>query len=127
MGIDIAILVLVAAFLHAGWNALVKTAEDRLMVLASIALITSIAGALMIPHVAVPRPASWWAIGISTLLHYLYYWFLFQSYRFGDLSQIYPLARGVAPVLVAIGAVGPVMPVKRPASSRSSWTTYPEG
>ncbi|MCE5282290.1 MAG: EamA family transporter [Deltaproteobacteria bacterium] len=105
MGIEIAILVLVAAFLHAGWNALVKTAEDRLMVLASIALITSVAGALMIPHVAVPRPASWWAIGVSTLLHYLYYWFLFQTYRFGDLSQIYPLARGVAPVLVAIGAV----------------------
>lgn len=105
MGIDIAILVLLAAFLHAGWNALVKSAPDRLLVLASIALITTVTGGLLIPHVTPPHPASWWAIGISTLLHYAYYWFLFQSYRFGDLSQIYPLARGVAPVLVAAGAV----------------------
>jgi len=105
LSIEIALLVLLAAFLHAGWNALVKTAPDRLLVFAAIALVTSLAGALMIPFVAVPRPASWWAIGLSTLLHYAYYGFLFQAYRSGDLSQIYPLARGLAPVLVAAGAV----------------------
>jgi drug/metabolite transporter (DMT)-like permease len=102
---EIVFLVLLAAFLHAGWNALVKTASDRLLVFAAIALITSVAGAVMIPFVGAPRPASWWAIGLSTLLHYAYYGFLFQAYRFGDLSQIYPLARGLAPVLVAAGAV----------------------
>jgi len=102
--IEIAILVLSAAFLHAGWNALVKTASDRLLVISAVAFAQSLTGALVIPIVSTPDMASWPAIGLSTLFHYIYYAFLFQMYRFGDLSQVYPLARGLAPVLVAIGA-----------------------
>jgi len=102
--IEIAILVLSGAFLHAGWNALVKTASDRLLVISAVAFAQTLTGALMIPFVSAPYMASWPAIGLSTLFHYLYYTFLFQAYRFGDLSQVYPLARGLAPVLVATGA-----------------------
>ncbi|MDF1591609.1 MAG: EamA family transporter [Desulfobacterales bacterium] len=104
MDIHIAMLVLLAAFLHAGWNAIVKTASDRLLVISSVALGQCLAGVLALPFVPVPDPASWAAIGVSALFHYAYYVFLINAYRFGDLSQVYPLARGVAPVLVAVGA-----------------------
>lgn len=101
---EITIMVLVAALLHAMWNALVKKASDRLLVLSSVALGQFIVGVVLIPFVRPPNPNSWPAIGVSCLFHYLYYVFLFQAYRFGDLSQAYPTARGVAPILVAIGA-----------------------
>ena len=104
MGIELILLALLAAFLHAAWNALVKSASDRLLVLSAVALMQSATGALMIFFVPSPDPSSWLFIGLSTLFHYLYYTFLYHSYRFGDLSQIYPLARGLAPVLVAVGA-----------------------
>lgn len=104
MAAEIAIWVLLAAFLHAGWNALVKTASDRLLIISAVAFAQFMAGTLMMPFVPAPDPASWPAIACSTLFHYFYYTFLYQAYRFGDLSQVYPLARGLAPVLVAIGA-----------------------
>ena len=70
MTIEIAMLVLTAAFLHAGWNALVKTASDRLLVISAVAFAQFLAGAVIIPFVAVPDMVSWPAIGLSTLFHY---------------------------------------------------------
>ncbi len=97
--------VLLAALLHAGWNALVKVAGDRLVVLTAVSMGQGIFGLLLIPFVPVPDPSAWVFILISTAFHYGYVYFLFNAYRFGDLSQIYPLARGTAPILVAIGAL----------------------
>src|SRR6266511_1177062 len=54
-----------------------------------------------IPVVAAPAPSSWPFIAASTCLHVGYNLVLMRSYRLGDLSQVYPLARGVAPPLVA--------------------------
>ncbi len=56
---------------------------------------------------------SWPFLLASTLIHFFYYGFLILSYRFGDLSQVYPIARGVAPIMVALGAqffAGEVLP-----------------
>lgn len=105
MELKIILLVLAAAFLHASWNALVKTSSDRLLVISSVAFAQSTAGALALSFFPAPNPASWPAIGFSTLFHYLYYLSLNQAYRFGDLSQVYPIARGLAPVLVALGGM----------------------
>jgi len=104
MSAEIALLVLLAAFLHAGWNALVKTASDRLLIISAVAFGQCLAGMLVMPFVPAPDPASWPAIAVATACHYFYYFFLYQAYRFGDLSLVYPLARGLAPVLVAMGA-----------------------
>ena len=97
-------LALLAACLHATWNAMVKMAPDRNVVLASIAGVHAIGGLAILLIAGPPAQESWPYIIASTLLHYLYYFCLSGSYRFGDLSLVYPIARGMAPLLVALGA-----------------------
>jgi drug/metabolite transporter (DMT)-like permease len=104
MTVSILLLPLLAAVLHAGWNALVKLSIDRLTVIASISLVTSLTGMAVIPFVDAPASPSWLFLGLSTFLHYAYYTIVYLAYRAGDLSFVYPIARGSAPVLVALGA-----------------------
>jgi len=96
-------LVLSAAILHASWNALVKAAADRALTLAAVASMHALGGLVLILISEPPAAASWPSIIASTLIHYLYYILLFQAYRLGDLSQVYPISRGLAPALVALG------------------------
>ena len=98
-------LALMSAGLHATWNALVKVAPDRALVLAAIAAAHVAGGLLVMIFADSPAAASWPFIIASAFLHYLYYVLLYESYRFGDLSQVYPIARGMAPMLVALGAL----------------------
>jgi len=99
-------VVLLAASLHAAWNALVKVAGDRTAMLGLISLGhvgLGVSLALMVP---LPALASWPYILASTVIHFGYYFTLNRSYQLGDLSVVYPIARGVAPLLVAFGALG---------------------
>jgi drug/metabolite transporter (DMT)-like permease len=96
-------LVLSAAVLHASWNALVKAAADRALTLAAVASAHAVGGLLLILLSEPPASVSWALIAVSTLIHYGYYALLFQAYRLGDLSQVYPISRGLAPALVALG------------------------
>jgi drug/metabolite transporter (DMT)-like permease len=93
--------VLVAAVLHACWNALLKGVEDRLATVVLLDLTGLVLAALALPLVPAPAPASRGLLGLSVLLHLGYELLLLASYRVGDLSQVYPLARGAAPLLVA--------------------------
>ena len=97
-------LVLSSAFLHATWNALVKAAPDRALTLAAVALMHAVAGLVLILISPPPAMASWPSIAASTIIHYAYYALLFQAYKLGDLSQVYPISRGMSPALVAFGA-----------------------
>lgn len=97
-------LVLTAAVLHASWNAMVKAAGDRALILACVAIAHTFVGGAMVLLSPAPAPESWPFIMASATLHYFYYLFLFVSYRIGDLSQVYPIARGLSPMLVAVGA-----------------------
>lgn len=97
-------LVLGAAFLHAFWNALIKGSTDSTLVLGLISFAHAIVGGVMIFLFSPPAPESWSFIAASTFIHFFYYIFLLRSYRFGDLSHVYPISRGVAPVLVTLGA-----------------------
>src|SRR5579862_1581449 len=94
-------LVLLAALLHASWNAVLKVAPDRVTTSAVMNLTGLAAGGLLAFFVAAPAPASWVFILLSVAIHFAYFVFLLGSYRYGDLSQVYPLARGVAPLIVA--------------------------
>jgi len=94
-------VVLFAAVLHATWNALLKGGQDRLATFVLLDL-TGIALCIVaVPLVPAPNPASWVFIALSTVIHIGYKLLLIQSYRAGDLGQVYPLARGSAPLLVA--------------------------
>lgn len=106
-------IVLFAALLHASWNALVKAAPDRALTLAAVSGMHALAGIVLILVSPPPAVASWPSIFVSTVIHYGYYVLLFQAYRLGDLSQVYPISRGMAPALVALGAyliIGETLP-----------------
>ena len=106
-------LILCAAVLHAVWNAMVKGSSDRVIALGLINLGHGLVGIVMVVLYLPPAREAWPFIVASTFIHYFYYGFLLVAYRFGDLSQVYPIARGVAPVLVALGAqffAGEVLP-----------------
>lgn len=98
-------IVLIAAVLHASWNAIVKGAGDRAVAMGAVAGAHAVVGGIALAFVPAPAPASWPFIAGSALIHYGYFAFLFLSYRYGDLSHVYPIARGIAPMLVSIGAL----------------------
>lgn len=97
-------LVLLAVLLHAGWNTLVKINEDRLAIMGMIAAWTGCMSCLVVPWLAVPAPEVWPYLAASVVLHHAYRLTLLYAYRDGDLSQVYPIARGAAPILVLIFA-----------------------
>ncbi len=108
MGLEpgVAGLVLLAGVLHATWNTLVKIGGDRTAVLALVMVCGALPWLPFIAFLPPPAMASWPYLGMSLLIHLGYYAFLLGAYRHGDLSQVYPIARGGAPALVALGAWG---------------------
>ena len=96
-------LVLLAALLHASWNALVRASGDRLVVLACVNFTGVVVGACLIGFLPLPAAESWPYLGLSALLHTGYYFYLLRAYDRGELIQVYPLARGTAPLLISIG------------------------
>lgn len=106
-------IVLLAAVLHASWNAMVKANGDRAIVLAGVAFVHFVVGTIMVVLSPMPAPESWPYIFASAVIHYLYYALIFYAYRWGDLSHVYPISRGIAPALVATGAwvfIGETLP-----------------
>ncbi len=105
MTIALTTLVVFAALLHACWNALLKSGTDRFR---AMVVMTTASGLVSVPALAVlpaPAVASWPAILISAAIHIAYNLFLVAAYRYGDLGQVYPIARGTSPLLVTLGAL----------------------
>jgi len=96
--------VLFGALLHASWNALIKSSNDKDLDTALIQLIGSLLAVPLVALVGWPPAAAWPFIGTSVVIHIGYYIALTGAYRHGDLGLTYPLMRGVAPLLVAISA-----------------------
>ena len=114
MTLAIGLLVLSAALLHAVWNALVKVSDDKAIVLGLISLGHVIPGLFIVMVVPLPPIESVPYIIASTIIHWVYYFLLNTAYRIGDFSLIYPIARGLAPVLIALGSqiwIGEKLPV----------------
>jgi drug/metabolite transporter (DMT)-like permease len=103
--------VLLAAAFHAGWNAIVKIDLDRFLSITLISLAAGTVAVAALPFVAVPQASAWPWLAVSALLHTGYKIFLVQAYRAGDLGQVYPIARGAAPLLVSLAmlAIGEVL------------------
>ncbi len=96
--------VLCGALLHAGWNVLVKSGQDKA---ADIALLHVMAAGVALPlalWAGLPRVDSWPFIGLSLCIHIAYYSALAGAYQHGELGITYPIMRGLAPLLVALGS-----------------------
>ena len=102
------IIVLVAAFFHAGWNFLAKKSKKKMAFIWWFLLIATI-GYLPMFLYFWPRhtvsPAGWACIVTTGILHALYFWFMGGAYERGDLSLVYPLSRGSGPLFVPIPAI----------------------
>lgn len=104
MGLEITLIVLLAALFNASWNAIVKVGGDRIAVMAVITLFGSLVSTLVLPFISLPDPASWPLLALAVLLHTAYHFCLPMAYHYGDFGQVYPIARGSAPLLVTLGA-----------------------
>lgn len=104
MSLGISLIVLLAAVLHASWNALLRAGSDRLWSMTVMCVAIAIACAVAALFVSLPARASWGYALLSALLHVGYNLFLVRTYRSGNLGQTYPISRGSSPVLVSIGA-----------------------
>jgi drug/metabolite transporter (DMT)-like permease len=97
-------LVLFSAVAHAIWNSLVKSAGDRILTMVMIRFTGLVLGLAALPFVDWPHPESWKWLVLTASIQFGYYALLIRSYDLGDMSVVYPLARGIAPVLTTIAA-----------------------
>jgi drug/metabolite transporter (DMT)-like permease len=97
-------LVILSAIAHAVWNALVKSAGDRTLTMVAIRTVGMMLGLAALPFVDWPAPESWKWLALTAAVMFAYYALLVRSYGVGDMSVVYPLARGLAPVLTTVAA-----------------------
>jgi drug/metabolite transporter (DMT)-like permease len=101
MDLFVFLAVLTAAAFHAGWNALLKLNLEPIV---ATSLVAAASGLLAVPlaiFVGLPNPSAWPYVLASVAIHIVYYLALAQAYKFGDLGQVYPIARGSAPLMTA--------------------------
>lgn len=99
------LVVLLAAFMHAAWNAIIKDRGDRFFSISTLGVAQGLISLALLPFVGVPEGETWAWIFASAALHTGYKLFLIRAYTAGDLGQIYPLARGSAPLLSSLIAL----------------------
>jgi drug/metabolite transporter (DMT)-like permease len=98
------VAVLFASACHAGWNALIKVGLDPLSTTTLIAIGGAAVSLIWLPLAGMPAPPAWPWLAASAIIHLLYFATLIESYRIGDLGQVYPIARGSAPLMTAIAS-----------------------
>jgi drug/metabolite transporter (DMT)-like permease len=97
------LLVLSAALMHAGWNALLRGGADRAQSMLVMNVTVGLAGIAMMVFAGLPSLASAPYVLASGLIHLVYNALLVRMYRSGDLGETYPVARGSSPALIALG------------------------
>jgi drug/metabolite transporter (DMT)-like permease len=100
----IVLLVLFSALLHATWNAFLHTSADRVWQFGMMSFPYIVCSAVVLVLVPAPAPESWPYIAASAVLQVGYCVALAKAYEAGDFGQIYPIARGLSPLLVFAGA-----------------------
>lgn len=98
-------MVLGSAFLHALWNSLLKSGADKQAIMTAIVMWHVPCAIVGMSFAPMPDLASVPYILIGAVFHVAYQIFLLNAYKFGDLSQVYPVARGVAPMIVAVVSI----------------------
>ena len=104
MSFTVLLVVLFAAVLHASWNALIRASLNKLHDTVLVVLGAAAWMLIFLPKIPFPAPESWPYLAVSVCIHVVYFILVAFSYRSGQLSLIYPLMRGTAPVLSMIAA-----------------------
>ncbi|THD77217.1 MAG: EamA family transporter [Phenylobacterium sp.] len=104
MSLLVIALVLGSAVMHAAWNALLRSNADRLWAMAVMCFLCAVLALPVALIVPAPAAASWPYMAASAAVQIGYALFLVRAYREGLLAQVYPIARGTAPLLVTLGA-----------------------
>jgi drug/metabolite transporter (DMT)-like permease len=102
---SVLLLVLLAAFLHAAWNALLRGGRDRFWGMTIMSFTAGIVCCAFVPFLPFPHARAWPFIIGSALVHIIYNLLLVRQYRQGDFGHTYPVARGSSPMLIALGGV----------------------
>ena len=100
MSFGVFLAVLAAAFLHAFWNALIKVGASKLTSMLIMTLVQGGVGVAIAATQALPSGQVWLWLLASGVFHSAYKFFLAFAYEAGDLSRVYPIARGAAPMVV---------------------------
>lgn len=98
-------LALGAAVLHATWNLFVKSSSDRLVAGFTVSVGAALLNLPIVAWVGLPDREVWGLIGIAAVIQTIYMFLLVAAYKAGDLSFVYPIARGSAPVIVTVAGV----------------------
>jgi drug/metabolite transporter (DMT)-like permease len=101
---DVVLLILFAAALHASWNVLIKSESDSSTNTALIVAGSAIISVVFLPFVPLPLRPCWPYLGASVVIHIIYFSVLLMAYKKGDMSLVYPIMRGLPPVLTAFAA-----------------------
>jgi len=96
--------VIAAGALHAVWNAIAKHLDDRVMAFAVIGIPMAVVGGLTVAVTGLPGRTAVYLAAVSAVIHVGYEFALLNSYRLGAFNQVYPIARGTSPLVVAVGA-----------------------
>jgi len=96
------LLILASALLHASWNAATKRAENKLATIAFMSIFGSLLYIPLVPFFPLPTGMMWAFILASVITHIVYQLALARALEFGDLTFVYPIARGLGPLLVGI-------------------------
>ncbi|KOX11495.1 EamA family transporter [Streptomyces sp. NRRL B-3648] len=97
--------VLAAAVLHAVWNAMAHRIPDKLVGFTLINCAYTVCAALPVCLTPLPPARAWPFLAVSAALEVTSHLLLLRAYQLGDFGQMYPLARGIAPLLVAVVSV----------------------
>ena len=100
MSLDVVALVLFGALLHATWNVLIKAGTDKSLDAALVSAGGAVAALPLLPFLPLPASAAWPFIGASAILQFAYFQLVAAAYRAGDIGLVYPLMRGVAPLII---------------------------
>ncbi|WP_321815084.1 MULTISPECIES: EamA family transporter [unclassified Paraburkholderia] len=100
----VVLLVLLSALMHASWNAFLHLSGDRVWLLGMFSIPYLLVSAVAVCVLPLPAAGAWPYIGASALLEFAYCFTLIRAYRSGDFGLIYPIARGLSPLLISAGA-----------------------
>ncbi|MEJ8648624.1 DMT family transporter [Streptomyces sp. MS1.AVA.3] len=94
--------VLIAAITHASWNAIAHGIRDQLLAFTLVGGGGALCGLVAAFFTPLPAAGAWPYLLASAVLHIVYQALLMRSFRLGDFGQMYPIARGTAPLVVTV-------------------------